>query len=430
MSQTARIELDGKHIELPVVIGTEGERAVDISTLRDSVGAITLDGGYANTGSCTSRITFIDGDKGILRYRGIPIEELAEKSTFVETAYLLIYGKLPAAAELQRFSNLLTQNENLHEAMKYHFEGFPSNAHPMAILSTMINASSCFYPGLSIGHPTAPFFDLHAARLISQVRTIAAFSYRKSRGMPIIYPKPSFKYVANFLHMMFSDPYEDYVFKSEVLRALELILILHADHEQNCSTSTVRMVASSQANLLASAAAGVSALWGPLHGGANQAVIEMLEDIHASGDDGSRFIAAAKDKTSGKRLMGFGHRIYRHYDPRAALIKRACDDLLHALRITDPLLDIALRLEESALRDPYFIERKLYPNVDFYSGIIMRAIGIPTEMFTVVFAMGRMPGWIANYKEIMDEPGTRIYRPRQIYMGPTLNPYVRVEERS
>jgi citrate synthase len=430
MSQTARIELDGKHIELPVVIGTEGERAVDISSLRDSSGAITLDSGYANTGSCTSRITFIDGDKGILRYRGIPIEELAEKSTFVETAYLLIYGKLPAAAELQRFSNLLTQNENLHEAMKYHFEGFPSNAHPMAILSTMINASSCFYPGLSIGHPTAPFFDLHAARLISQVRTIAAFSYRKSRGMPIIYPKPSFKYVANFLHMMFSDPYEDYVFKSEVLRALELILILHADHEQNCSTSTVRMVASSQANLLASAAAGVSALWGPLHGGANQAVIEMLEDIHASGDDGSRFIAAAKDKTSGKRLMGFGHRIYRHYDPRAALIKRACDDLLHALRITDPLLDIALRLEESALRDPYFIERKLYPNVDFYSGIIMRAIGIPTEMFTVVFAMGRMPGWIANYKEIMDEPGTRIYRPRQIYMGPTLNPYVRLEERS
>ena len=430
MSQTARIELDGKHIELPVVIGTEGERAVDISTLRDSAGAITLDGGYANTGACTSRITFIDGDKGILRYRGIPIEELAEKSTFVETAYLLIYGKLPAAAELQRFSNLLTQNENLHEAMKYHFEGFPSNAHPMAILSTMINASSCFYPGLSIGHPTAPFFDLHAARLISQVRTIAAFSYRKSRGMPIIYPKPSFKYVANFLHMMFSDPYEDYVLKSEVLRALELILILHADHEQNCSTSTVRMVASSHANLLASAAAGVSALWGPLHGGANQAVIEMLEDIHASGDDGSRFIAAAKDKTSGKRLMGFGHRIYRHYDPRAALIKRACDDLLHALRITDPLLDIALRLEESALRDPYFIERKLYPNVDFYSGIIMRAIGIPTEMFTVVFAMGRMPGWIANYKEIMDEPGTRIYRPRQIYMGPTLNPYVRVEERS
>ncbi|MBM4164026.1 MAG: citrate synthase [Lentisphaerae bacterium] len=430
MSQTARIELDGKHIDLPVVIGTEGERAVDIATLRDSSGAITLDGGYANTGSCTSRITFIDGDKGILRYRGIPIEELAKHSTFVETAYLLIYGKLPAAAELQRFSNLLTQNENLHEAMKYHFEGFPSNAHPMAILSTMINASSCFYPGLSIGHPTAPFFDLHAARLISQVRTIAAFSYRKSRGMPIIYPKPSFKYVANFLHMMFSDPYEDYFLKPEVLRALELILILHADHEQNCSTSTVRMVASSRANLLASAAAGVSALWGPLHGGANQAVIEMLEDIHASGDDGSRFIAAAKDKTSGKRLMGFGHRIYRHYDPRAALIKRACDDLLQALRITDPLLDIAQRLEASALQDPYFIERKLYPNVDFYSGIIMRAIGIPTEMFTVVFAMGRMPGWIANYKEIMDEPGTRIYRPRQIYMGPTLNPYVRLEERS
>lgn len=425
----AKLDINGMAYTLPVIVGTEGEKALDISRLRDSAGAITLDAGYANTGSCTSRITFIDGDKGILRYRGIPIEELAEKSTFVETAYLLIYGKLPTASELQRFSSLLTQNENLHEAMKYHFEGFPSNAHPMAILSTMINASSCFYPGLSIGHPTAPFFDLHAARLISQVRTIAAFSYRKSRGMPIIYPKPSFKYVANFLHMMFSDPYEDYALKPEVLRALELILILHADHEQNCSTSTVRMVASSQANLLASAAAGVSALWGPLHGGANQAVIEMLEDIHNSGDDGSRFIVAAKNKNSGKRLMGFGHCIYRHYDPRAAIIKRACDDLLKALHITDPLLDIAQRLEERALQDPYFIERKLYPNVDFYSGIIMRAIGIPTEMFTVVFAMGRMPGWIANYKEIMDEPGTRIYRPRQIYMGPTLSPYVPLEER-
>lgn len=430
MKQTAHITLNSKQIELPLIIGSEGEQAVDISKLRDSSGLITLDAGYANTGSCTSRITFIDGDKGILRYRGIPIEELAEKATFVETSYLLIYGKLPNAAELQRFSNLLTQNENVHEDMKYHFEGFPSNAHPMAILSAMINASSCFYPGLSIGHPTAPFFDLHAARLISQVRTIAAFSYRKSRGMPIIYPKPSFRYVANFLHMMFSDPYEDYALKPEVLRALELILILHADHEQNCSTSTVRMVASSQANLLASAAAGVSALWGPLHGGANQAVIEMLEDIYRSGDDGSRFIAAAKDKNSGKRLMGFGHRIYRHYDPRAAIIKRACDDLLKALRITDPLLDIARRLEDNALQDPYFIERKLYPNVDFYSGIIMRAIGIPTEMFTVLFAMGRMPGWIANYKEIMDKPGTRIYRPRQIYVGPTLNPYVPLEERT
>jgi citrate synthase len=430
MNPMAHITLDGQQIELPLVMGSEGELAVDISKLRDCSGLITLDAGYANTGSCTSRITFIDGDKGILRYRGIPIEELAEKATFVETSYLLIYGKLPNAAELQRFSNLLTQNENVHEDMKYHFEGFPSNAHPMAILSAMINASSCFYPGLSIGHPTAPFFDLHAARLISQVRTIAAFSYRKSRGMPIIYPKPSFKYVANFLHMMFSDPYEDYALKPEVLRALELILILHADHEQNCSTSTVRMVASSQANLLASAAAGVSALWGPLHGGANQAVIEMLEDIHRSGDDGSRFIAAAKDKNSGKRLMGFGHRIYRNYDPRAALIKRACDDLLKALHMKDPLLDIAQRLEERALQDPYFIERKLYPNVDFYSGIIMRAIGIPTEMFTVLFAMGRMPGWIANYKEIMDEPGTRIYRPRQIYVGPTLNPYVPLEERT
>lgn len=430
MKTTARIELDGKQIDLPFVIGTEGERAVDISTLRDMTGVITLDEGYANTGSCVSRITFIDGDKGILRYRGIPIEELAEKASFVETAYLLIYGKLPDSVELKRFSNGLTQNENLHEDMKYHFEGFPSNAHPMAILSAMINASSCFYPGLSIGKPTAPFFDLHAARLISQVRTIAAFSYRKSHGMPIIYPKPSNKYVANFLHMMFSDPYEDYASNPAVLRALELILILHADHEQNCSTSAVRMVASSQANLLASAAAGVSALWGPLHGGANQAVIDMLEDIHRSGDDGTRFIAAAKDKRSGTRLMGFGHRVYRNYDPRATILKRACDDLLRELRITDPLLDIAQRLEVCALQDPYFIERKLYPNVDFYSGIIMRAIGIPTEMFTVVFAMGRMPGWIANYKEIMDEPKTRIYRPRQIYMGPTLTHYVPLADRA
>ncbi len=429
MNSSARIELEGRQIELPLVVGTEGEKAVDISTLRDSTGYITRDDGYSNTGSCASRITFIDGEKGILRYRGIPIEELAEKSTFVETAYLLIYGTLPAKAELQRFSDLLTQNENLHEDMKYHFEGFPSNAHPMAILSAMINASSCFYPAMAVGRPTAPVFDLHAARLISQVRTIAAFSYRKSHGMPVIYPKPSYKYVQNFLHMMFSDPYEDYTLKPEVARALDLILILHADHEQNCSTSTVRMVASSQANLLASAAAGVCALWGPLHGGANQAVIEMLEDVHRSGDDGTRFIADAKDKNSGRRLMGFGHRIYRHYDPRATIIKKACDDLLKTLRITDPLLDIAKRLEEHALKDPYFIERKLYPNVDFYSGIIMRALGIPTEMFTVIFAMGRMPGWIANYKEIMDEPKTRIYRPRQVYMGPTLNHYVPIQER-
>jgi citrate synthase len=428
MSKTAKLELDGKVFTLPVVVGSEGEKAIDISTLRADTGYITLDDGYGNTGSCTSAVTFIDGEKGILRYRGIPIEELAEQSTFVETAFLLIYGHLPNRDELRQFSGLLTQNENLHEDMKHHFEGFPASAHPMAILSAMINASSCFYPGL-MGPASKERFDVHAARLISQVRTIAAFSYRKSRGLPILYPKPVYKYTANFLHMLFSDPYQDYELKPEVVKALDLILLLHADHEQNCSTSTVRLVASSQANLFASAAAGVCALWGPLHGGANQAVIEMLEDIRRSGDDGRRFVEAAKDKNSGSKLMGFGHRVYKNYDPRAKIIKKACDNLLGALQITDPLLDIANKLEEAALHDPYFVERKLYPNVDFYSGLIMRALGIPIEMFTVIFAIGRMPGWIANFKEIMDEPKTRIYRPRQIYVGPTLNQYVSIDER-
>lgn len=428
MSETAKLELDGKAVELPIVVGSEGEKAVDISALRNNTGYITLDDGYGNTGSCASAITFIDGEQGILRYRGIAIEELAEHSTFVETAYLLIYGRLPTRAELRRFSELLTQNENLHEDMKHHFEGFPANAHPMAILSAMINTSSCFYPGLMVA-VNRDRFDVHAARLISQVRTIAAFSYRKSRGLPILYPKPVYKYTANFLHMLFSEPYQDYELKPEVVKALDLVFLLHADHEQNCSTSTVRMVASSQANLFASAAAGVCALWGPLHGGANQAVIEMLEEIHKSGDDGRRFIEAAKDKDTGRKLMGFGHRVYKNYDPRARIIKRACDNVLEALRISDPLLDIATKLEEAALHDSYFVERKLYPNVDFYSGIIMRALGIPTEMFTVIFAIGRMPGWIANFKEIMDDPKTRIYRPRQIYVGPTLNRYVPIDER-
>ena len=428
MSKTAKIELEGKLHELPTMTGTEGEKAIDISTLRNSTGYVTLDDGYGNTGSCTSAVTFIDGEKGILRYRGIPIEELAERSTFVETAYLLIYGHLPKRPELRRFSELLTQNENLHEDMKHHFEGFPASAHPMAMLSSMINASSCFYPGL-MGPANPERFDVQAARLISQVRTIAAFSYRKSRGLPAMYPKPVYKYTANFLHMLFSEPYQDFELKTEVVKALDLIFLLHADHEQNCSTSTVRMVASSQANLFASAAAGVCALWGPLHGGANQAVIQMLEDIHQGGDDGRRFIEAAKDKNSGKKLMGFGHRVYRNYDPRAKIIKKACDDLLKALHISDPLLDIATHLEQAALNDPYFLERKLYPNVDFYSGLIMRAIGIPTEMFTVLFAIGRMPGWIANFKEIMDEPKTRIYRPRQIYTGQTLNHYLPIDER-
>src|SRR5438270_2101322 len=350
MDNMAELTVNGKMCKLRIVEGTEQERAIDISSLRDSTGYITLDDGYANTGSCQSQITFIDGEKGILRYRGIPIEELAEKSTFIEVAHLIIMGKLPNSAELRRFSDLLTNNELLNEAMKHHFEGFPTHAHPMAILSSMINAASCFYPEL-LDDYKGEHFEVDAARLLSQVRTIAAFAYRKSRGLPIIYPKPDLKYTANFLHMMFSLPYLDYDLRPEVAKALDLIFLLHADHEQNCSTATVRMVASSKANLFAGAAAGVCALWGPLHGGANQAVLEMLEEIHREGDDGSRFIAAAKDKHSGKRLMGFGHRVYKNYDPRAKIIKKACDDLLSKLQIADPLLDIAKHLEEAALRD-------------------------------------------------------------------------------
>ncbi|HMP81227.1 MAG TPA: citrate synthase [Verrucomicrobiota bacterium] len=430
MNKEAKLEVEGKAHALPVVIGSEGEKAVDVSTLRAQTGYITLDDGYGNTGSCVSNITFIDGEAGILRYRGIPIEELAEKSTFVETAFLIIYGHLPTRHELRVFSDLLTENQYIHEDMKFHFQGFPTSAHPMAILSAMINAASCFDDGLMHWQwGKVKEFEIYAARLISQVRTIAAYSYRKSHGLPLIYPKRSYKYTANFLHMLFSMPYEDYDLKPEVVKALDLIFLLHADHEQNCSTSTVRMVASSQANLFASASAGVCALWGPLHGGANQAVIEMLEAIHQTGDDGSKFIDAAKDKTSGKRLMGFGHRVYKNYDPRAKIIKTACDDLLKVLHVSDPLLDIAKRLEEAALSDPYFVERKLYPNVDFYSGIIMRSLGIPVEMFPVIFAIGRMPGWIANYKEIMDEPKSRIYRPRQVYTGNTKNAYVPIENR-
>ena len=427
MSNQAKLELDGKTYNLPVVSGTEDEKAVDVSALRATTGYITLDEGYGNTGACQSKITFIDGEKGVLRYRGIPIEELADKSSFIESAYLIIYGHLPTSAELNTFSDLLTSNQNLHEDMKYHFESFPSSSHPMAILSAMINAASCYYPDLMQGD--RGHFDEHAARLISQVRTIAAFSYRKSVGKPIIYPKNNYKFTANFLHMLFSDPYDDYEIKPEVARALDLIFLLHADHEQNCSTSTVRMVASSQANMYASCSAGVCALWGPLHGGANQAVVEMLKEIHASGDDGSKFITAAKDKTSGKKLMGFGHRVYKNHDPRAKIIKKACDEVLVALKIDDPLLNIAIKLEEAALKDSYFVERNLYPNVDFYSGIIMRALSIPVEMFTVLFAIGRMPGWIANYKEIADDPKGRICRPRQVYVGQPLNAYVPISKR-
>jgi citrate synthase len=424
----AELHWDGKKAMLPLIEGSAGERAVDISKLRDETGLITLDSGYGNTGSCQSAITFIDGEKGILCYRGIPIEELAEQSSFVETAFLIIYGKLPTKAELAGFSELLTMHELIHEDMKFHFEGYPPNAHPMAILSSMINAAGCYYPELLAPQESQDFAN-ETAFILSQVRTIAAFAYRKSRGLPFIYPNPEYKYSANFLHMMFSKPNADYELKPEVVRALDLILVLHADHEQNCSTSTVRMVASSKANLFASAASGVCALWGPLHGGANQAVIEMLKQIRREGDDGSHFMEAAKEKTSGRRLMGFGHRVYKNYDPRAKIIKKQCDELLKTLKISDPLLDIALQLEQVALRDPYFIERKLYPNVDFYSGIMMRALGIPLEMFTVIFAIGRMPGWIANYREVSQTEGGRICRPRQIYIGEPLAPYLPVDQR-
>ncbi len=427
MKRTVELNIDGKPLELPTVVGSEGEVGIDISSLRNATGCITLDPGYGNTGACESSITFIDGEKGILRYRGYDIADIAEKSTFVETSYLLIYGKLPNRSELAEFSDLLSENQMLHEGMRHHFEGFPPTAHPMAILSAMINAASSYHP--NIINKREERFPYHAARLISQVRTIAAFSYRKAHGLPSIYPKTTLKYTANFLHMMFSHPGEDCELKPEIVKALDLIFLLHADHEQNCSTSTVRMVASSRANLFASASAGVCALWGPLHGGANQAVLEMLEQIHQDGDDGTKFLNEVKNKTGNRRLMGFGHRVYKNFDPRAVIIKQQCDKVLAQLHKSDPLLDIAKKLEEIALHDDYFISRRLYPNVDFYSGIIMRAIGIPMDMFTVMFAIGRMPGWIANFKEVMEDPDSRIARPRQIYTGETLRSYTPIESR-
>jgi citrate synthase len=428
MSHTCRIELDGQSYEFPTVEGTENELAIDVSALRDRTGYITLDDGYGNTGSCTSAVTYIDGDKGILRYRGIPIEQLAEHSTFVETAWLVIWGRLPTQAELDHFSVLLTQHEMMHESLRNHFQGFPPNANPMAILSAMINAVSCYEPEMM---QIEDEFSLEsaAARLISKVRTIAAASYKMSVGQPMAYPHPEYRYCENFLHMMFSIPYREYVPTPEVTRALNLFLILHADHEQNCSTSTVRMVASSQANMFASCAAGVCALWGPLHGGANVAVIEMLEFIRQSGMKVSEYVDRVKMKDTKLRLMGFGHRVYKNFDPRSKILKGAADKVLARLNVSDPLLDIALQMEEAALNDPYFIERKLYPNVDFYSGIILRAMGIPVNMFTVMFAIGRMPGWIANWKEIHDDPKARIYRPRQIYIGNPIQSYAPIERR-
>jgi citrate synthase len=423
----AQLNVNGTSLDLPVVVGTEGEQGIDIAQLRSKTGYVTLDPAFMNTAATTSAITYLDGEKGILRYRGVPIEQLGEHSTFVETAYLLIYGHLPVQAELMRFSNLLTRHSLLHEDMKRFFDGYPSTAHPMAILSAMVCSLSSFYPE-ALDVRNTEQLDITIARMLSKVRTIAAFSYKKSIGQPFVYPQNSLSYCANFLNMMFSVPAEPYMIDEEAVRTLNLLLILHADHEQNCSTSTVRLVGSSQANLFASIAAGICALWGPLHGGANQEVVEMLEQIKADGGDVKKFIGLAKDKNSQFRLMGFGHRVYKNYDPRAKIIKAACDRTLARLGVRDPLLDIALQLEEAALSDPYFIERKLYPNVDFYSGIIYRALRIPTNMFTVMFALGRLPGWIAHWKE-MTETQSKIGRPRQIYTGPTEQSYVPLEQR-
>jgi len=429
MTDPAILTYNGQTYELPVVVGSHREAAIDISRLRETAGLITLDSGFANTGSCISNITYIDGERGILRYRGYLVEVLAAQSSFIETAYLLIFGELPTADQLKDFRSALTQNQSIHEDMHHHFDGFPPNAPPMAILSAMINALGCFEP-VFMGGESDDQFVLAAARLMSKIRTIAAASYRKSVGKPMIYPRSQLRYTANFLHMMFSDPYELYEADQTFVDALDLLLMLHADHEQNCSTSTVRMVASSHANLHTSVAAGVSALWGPLHGGANAAVIAMLTELVETGEPLEHFIARVKDKDGTARLMGFGHRVYKHFDPRAKLIKAACDRLLDKLGRSDPLLDMAKRLEEVALRDEYFIERKLYPNVDYYSGIIMRAMGIPTDMFTVMFAIGRLPGWIAHWREVRKDPNSRIDRPRQVYSGPVVREYVPIEERN
>jgi len=428
MSNPVQIVADGKTFSYPVITGTEGEKGIDISKLRSDTGMITLDPAFGNTGSCQSAITYIDGDQGILRYRGIPIEEFANYPDFIEVAWILIWGRLPKADELQRFRNRLTNNAHLNEAMKHHFEGFPANAPPMAMLSAMINTLGCFHVEMSSAKDEEVFEET-TARLMSKIRTIAAFIYRRVHGLPYIYADPKLRYCGNLLHMMYSMPYDKYQVDPEIERALNLIYILHADHEQNCSTSTVRMVGSSKANLFASVAAGVCALWGPLHGGANVEVLEMLDQIHKGWLTAEKYLDLAKQKASGVKLMGFGHRVYKNYDPRARMLQAICDSVLRKLNVKDPLLDIARKLEETALKDSYFIDRKLYPNVDFYSGIIMRAMGIPTSMFTVMFAIGRLPGWIAHWKEQHDEPTARIARPRQIYTGPVDRHYVPMEHR-
>ncbi|MEO6459479.1 MAG: citrate synthase [Bdellovibrionota bacterium] len=430
MSKVAKLTLDdGRTIDLPVIEGTEHEKAIDITKLRAQTGYVTLDSGYMNTGACTSKITFLDGENGILRYRGYDIADLCEKSTFLEVSYLLIYGNLPTEAEFKSFREKIRYHSLIHEDMKNFFNNYPGQTHPMAILSSMVCSLSAYYPDLLESDQTPEERDGTITRILSKVRVLAAFAYKRSVGQAFVYPQNKFDYISNFLNMMFEVPAEDYQIDPVAKRAMELLLILHADHEQNCSTSTVRLVGSSKANLFASISSGICALWGPLHGGANQEVLEMLQAIHDDGGDYKKFLDKAKDKTNPFKLMGFGHRVYKNFDPRAKIIKKACDDLLAKWGINDPLLEIAKGLEEAALKDPYFVERKLYPNVDFYSGIIYRAMGIPTNMFTVMFAIGRLPGWIAQWKEMIEDPTMKIGRPRQIYTGETARTYAPIDKR-
>ena len=416
--------INGKTIELPVITGTEKEKGIDVSQLRTDTNYITYDPSYANTGSCASDITYISGEEGILRYRGYPIEQLADNSSFVEVIYLLLYGELPNQEELDSFNKEITYHSLIHEDMKRFFDGYPMNAHPMGVLASTVAALSTFYPARVDGD-----IELNIIRLLAKVKTLAAFAYKKSIGQPLIYPKNDLGFEENFLHMMFAVPAEDYIVDPVMAEALRLLLILHADHEQNCSTSTVRMVGSSRANLFISIAAGIGALWGALHGGANQRVIEMLKMINADGGNFEKYVDMAKDKNSNFKLMGFGHRVYKNFDPRAKILKKSADNLLTKMGIDDPLLNIAKKLEKVALNDEFFISRKLYPNVDFYSGIIYRALGIPTKMFTVMFALGRLPGWIAQWKEMRNTDKPRIYRPRQIYTGVAKRDFIPIENR-
>ena len=431
MQTNALIKIDDKEYSYPMMVGSEGERAIDVRNLRKDSGCICYDQGYGNTGSCESAITFLDGDKGILRHRGYSIEDLAAHSEFPETAYLVIYGELPNSKQRRAFGQLLRDNAVIETQMQRIFDGFPKGAPPMAMLTCIVGSLAAHYPQLATNNFEKDLqqFDLAAAMAISKIRTIGAMIYRHNKGLPFVHPK-ELPFCANFLHMMFSEPYQEYVALPEVTQALSLILLMHADHEQNCSTSTMRMVGSSGANLFTSLSAAINALSGPLHGGANTAVMQMLQSIHDAHDDGTRFIQAAKGGSKSNRLMGFGHAVYRNFDPRAKIIGRACSVVLNKLGKSDPLLDIAQNLEQAALKDDYFISRKLYPNVDFYSGIIMRALGIPTEMFTVMFAIGRSPGWIANWREVASNPKGRIYRPRQIYVGPAQREFVPIAQRT